>query len=64
MENFDNLISTFDKKDICVSCTIREASICDLPKIKPFFDSKGVEVNIYYDMLDEKCKEAFYNYRG
>lgn len=62
MENFDNLISIFDKKDICVCCTIREASIKDLPNIKPFFNSKGVEVNIYYDMLDEKCKEAFYNY--
>lgn len=64
MENFDNLISTFDKKDICVSCTIREASICDLPKIKPFFDAKGIEVNIYYDMLDENCKKAFYAYQG
>ena len=64
MENFDNLISIFDKKDICVSCTIREASICDLPKIKPFFDAKGIEVNIYYDMLDENCKKAFYAYQG
>lgn len=63
MQNFDDLTNIFDKKDICVCCTIRSASINDLPNIKPFFDSKGVEVNIYYDMLDEKCKEAFYNFK-
>lgn len=58
-KNFD-----FDKKDICVSCTIREASICDLPKIKSFFDAKGIYVDIYYDVLDENCKKAFYAYQG
>lgn len=60
IQNLDFLLQTFTK--VCVCCTIRRASIKDLPSIQSYFNKKGVEVNIYYDMLDDQCKQAFYEF--